>query len=107
MQIPDIEDSTIWAAIVGFIGSAFSLGAIKGLTRGQKIKLLVVGPVIAALFTDPVIQWMSLPVGWWGGIAFLVGMLGWSALESILNAIRNADWWVLVSDLIRRWAGRA
>ena len=105
MQIPDIQDSTIWAAIAGFVGSAFSLGAIKGLTRGQKIKLLVAGPVVAGLFSGPIIEWMELPAGWGWPVAFLVGLLGWSALEQILLGIRNADWWALLSDLIRRRFG--
>jgi hypothetical protein len=105
MQIPDIQDSAIWAAAVGFIGSAFSLGAIRGLSRGQKVNLLVAGPVVSGIFTGPVIDWMNLPSGWWWPVAFLVGVLGWSTLESALNAIRRADLWALLSDLIRRRFG--
>ena len=105
MQIPDIEDSTLVAALMGFVGSAFSLGAIKGLSRGQKLNLLVAGPVVSGVFTRPIVEWMSLPDGWAWPVAFLVGVLGWSALESVLNAIRGADWWALLSDVIRRRFG--
>ena len=106
MQIPDIQDSTIWAAAAGLVGSVFSLGAIPGLTGWQKAKLLTAGPVVAGLFTQPIIEWMELPENWGWPVAFLVGVLGWSALERVLVAIRNAEWWALLSDLIRRWVGR-
>jgi len=105
MQIPDIEDSTIWAAAIGLVGSAFSLGAVPGLSWPQRIRLLVGGAVMAALFSAPVMEWMSMPSGWAGPIAFLVGALGWSTLESTLQAIRKADLWALLSDLIRRRFG--
>jgi hypothetical protein len=105
MQIPDIQDSTVWAAVTGFAGSAFSLAAIKGLTKGQKVNLLVAGPVMSGLFTEPVLGWMNLPTNWGWPVAFLVGVLGWSTLESALNAIRRADLWGLLSDLIRRRFG--
>ncbi|NYT38855.1 hypothetical protein ERD78_18935 [Allopusillimonas soli] len=107
MQPPDtFPEAKLWAAAIGAVGAAFSMAFIKDLTPWQKAVMVLVGAVIAALFTQPIIELIGMPPGWRDGAAFLVGMFGWAIAGSILTMIRKADWWELAKEVIRSWLVR-
>lgn len=104
---PENIDARIWAALLGAIGAGISMQFVKGLTWAQKVAMVGTGVVLAVVFTPLVIELMALPTGWSDGIAALIGILGWAIVGSAIITIQKADWWGLISDVIRRWTGRA
>lgn len=107
MQPPEsISEAKLWAIVIGAAGAAVSLTFIKDLTWSQKLAMVVSGTVMSAVFTQPVIEFVNVPAGWSNGIAFLVGMFGWSLAGSVLSMIRKADWWDLTKEIVRSWLVR-
>ncbi len=107
MQPPEsISEAKIWAAVIGACGAAVSLTFIKDLTWPQKLVMVVCGTVISVLFTEPIIDLVDVPPTWSNGVAFLVGMFGWSLAGSVLSMIRKADWWELVKEIALSWLKR-
>ncbi|MDS1141708.1 hypothetical protein RE432_14800 [Pusillimonas sp. SM2304] len=107
MQPPDNPtEAKVWAVLIGAAGAAVSLTFIKGLTRWQKLTMVVSGTLMSAIFTQPVIELVNIPRNWSDGVAFLVGLMAWSVVGSFLSMIRKADWWELAKEIIRSWLVR-
>ena len=106
MQPPENMDARVWAWLIGAAGAVISMQFIQGLTWPQKLMMAVSGTVMSVVLTQPVVEFVGMPAAWADGVAFLVGLFGWSAVGSIIAAIRKADWWGLIQDAVRRLIGR-
>src|SRR5690606_25292158 len=103
---PDLPESTLWSALIGAAGAAFSMAFIKDLTPAQKIVMVLAGTVISVLFTDPIVQFVDMPTNLKNGAAFLVGMFGWAISGSLLTMVRKADLWDLIIEIALSWFKR-
>lgn len=96
----------VWSIIIGALGAALSMQFVSGLSPLQKATMVLTGTIFSVLFTNPLIELVGVPPAWNNGIAFLVGLFGWSVVGSVIIAIRKADWWGLLMEVVRRIFGR-
>ncbi|MBV6304949.1 hypothetical protein KVP10_08615 [Candidimonas humi] len=105
--MPDeIKDPKLLSIVLGTLGSVLSMTSFKGLSRTQRVAMVITGTTCAGLFAQPVIELVGAPAGWAGGISFLIGTLGWSLIDKTVSTIRKADLWGLASDIARSWLSR-
>lgn len=98
--------SEVSTTLAGILGAAVSMQFIRGLNPLQKLLMVITGAVFSVLFTDPISKTVGAPVSWEYGVAFLVGLFGWSVVGSIITALQKADWWGLLMEVVRRLLGR-
>lgn len=107
MHWPDeLQSPRTMSIALGALGALFSLSYMRDATPLQKLAMVVSGMVSAALFAQPIIDLVNAPDGWAKGIAFLVGLLGWTIMGKLIEFIRKADLWGLFSSIVQSWFSR-
>jgi hypothetical protein len=89
-----LENATGIKAIVlaaGFFGGVASLAHIRGLSAGKALIAVLSGTVCAAFLTPVVQHYCAFPPAVENGVAFLLGIVGMSAVGKVLHYFEATD----------------
>lgn len=97
--LSDFLTSLKWAT-AGLVGamivSRFHKEELNG--RIDYLVFIASGAAIAHFLTAPVALWFKFDAGTTGGIGFLLGAFGGSAMQAVVRGIKSADLWSVIKN---------
>src|SRR5690625_4007044 len=98
MRFPQWVDAGALTLLAGIGGAIASVQFIRNLTVMQRVLMVFTGFIMSIFLTEPISHWVQMPANAKFGIAFLIGLFGWTVAGKMIVTIKHTDLHALLKD---------